>query len=97
MQPAKEPLLSGGAPTTVSSSGRFLSEPFYREKLAGFRKYDPELWRPTIYVHMCPFMTIPLTALVGWTFVLLCFCNWSPAFKAVFSLSPQVHTLHQVQ
>lgn len=66
MMAAREPLLSG-APEVHALQGRFLSEAFYREKLAGFRKYDPSLWRPTLHIHMSSFMTVPLSLLVGWT------------------------------
>mgnify|MGYP004084009827 CR=1 FL=1 len=51
MEAAKQPLLPGAAPVVHSLQGRFLCEAFYREKLAGFRKYDPEKWRSTLTLH----------------------------------------------
>ena len=34
----KEPLLQATDVVSQSSTGRFLSQPFYQEKMAGFRK-----------------------------------------------------------
>ena len=58
---------------SLTAPTQFLSEPFYREKMSGFRKYDPSLWRPTLRVHMSPFMTVPFSLLVGFTAVLVLF------------------------
>ena len=93
MQPAKEPLLSNVAPTTVSLSGRFLSEPFYREKLSGFRKYDPGLWRSTINLHFTSFMSVPFFVLTGWTAFLWVLTAEVAALKPYVMLTPTVHTL----
>jgi len=89
-----ESLLAGQVPIAVEGSiqGRFLSPAYYDEKKAGFRKYDPSLWRDTLSLRVSPFMTVPCVALVIFTFALTVVSKLIPAIMAVCSLGPQVHT-----
>ena len=107
MTPAKEPLLSKTAPVVQSLQerflsepvvqslqGRFLSEPYYREKLTGFRKYDPSTWRSTLTINATsPFLAIPFTALIVFTFLLTVMSKLIPGTAPLVALGPQVHTV----
>ena len=93
----KEPLISSAAkiePVVQSAHGRFLSEAFYREKLRGFRKYNPETWQSTMKVDITnPFLFVPFIALVVFTTCLFSLSKLIPATLAALSLGPQVHTV----
>ena len=90
---SKEPLLSSGTPVVQSLQGRFLSEAYYREKLAGFRKYDPGLWKSTLTVNMSPFMAIPFSILICFTLALVLLGKAFPPMAPFLALGPQVHTV----
>lgn len=89
----KEPLLGGVTSTPSLLTARFLSEPYYNEKKARFRKYDPALWGPTLKIDVSGFMLIPWVSLVTLT-TMLCFAGKVfPFIMPILSLTPQVHTV----
>lgn len=93
MLTASEPLLNSNPPIVHALSGRFLSEAFYRERIACFRKYDPSLWRDTLRIHMSDFMRVPFMLLLAWTTFLAFLGRAVPALDPLLSVGPQVHTV----